>query len=90
MGAEALRGDEAPVLRGIRPTSSPRVYCRLTDNWLELTVRFVARDHGIRDVKDAMSREILAGFDGAGIQVASATFEVVGLPPIKVEPTAPR
>ena len=68
----------------------PRVYWRLTDNWLELAVRFVTRERGVRAVKDAMSREILAGFDRAGIQVASATFEVVGLPPIKVEPTVPR
>src|SRR5207237_6263668 len=34
----------------------PRVYWRLTDNWLELTVRFLAPDHGIRHIKDAMSR----------------------------------
>ena len=44
----------------------PRVYWRLTDNWLELTVRFVTRERGVRAVKDAMSREILAGFEGAG------------------------
>ena len=44
----------------------PRVYYRLTDNWLELTVRFVGPDHGIRELKDAMSREILDAFDEAG------------------------
>jgi small-conductance mechanosensitive channel len=87
LGAEALRElrrryfvDSADL--------DPRVYWRLTDNWLELTVRFVTRERGVRAVKDAMSREILAGFEGAGIQVASATFEVVGLPPLKVEPAA--
>ncbi|HZF78342.1 MAG TPA: mechanosensitive ion channel domain-containing protein [Rubrivivax sp.] len=58
----------------------PRVYWRLTDNWLELTVRLITRDHGIRDVKDAMSREVLAGLDAAGIGLASATFEIVGMP----------
>ena len=26
----------------------PRVYWRLTDNWIELTVRFIAPTHGIR------------------------------------------
>ena len=46
-----------------RVEMTPKVYFRLTDNWLELTVRFIARDHGIRELKDAMSREIL---DGAG------------------------
>jgi small-conductance mechanosensitive channel len=63
----------------------PKVYLRLTDNWLELTVRFVAHARGVRELKDKMSREILAAFDEAGIQVASATFEIVGLPPLKIE-----
>jgi len=64
---------------------APRVYYRLTDNWLELTVRFVVRDHGIRDVKDAMSRELLDALDEAGIGMASSTFEIVGLPPLHLE-----
>ena len=68
-----------------RPEMSPKVYYRLTDNWLELTVRFIARDHGIRELKDAMSRAILAALDEAGIGVASATFEVVGLPLLRLE-----
>jgi small-conductance mechanosensitive channel len=63
----------------------PRVYWRLTDNWLELTVRFLAPDHGIRQIKDAMSREILAGLNKARIEIASGTYEIVGVPPIKVE-----
>ncbi len=63
----------------------PRVFMRLTDNWLELSVRFIARDHGVREMKDAMSREILDGFDAAGIGIASATFDIVGLPALKVE-----
>ena len=62
----------------------PRVYYRLTDNWLELTVRFIVEDRGIREMKDAMSREILRQFDEAGIGIASSTFEIVGLPPIQV------
>jgi len=62
----------------------PRVYYRLTDNWLELTVRFIVRDHGVRELKDALSRDILRALDEAGIEIASATFEVVGLPPVRV------
>ena len=54
----------------------PRVYLRLTDNWIELALRFLVRDHGIRELKDAISRDILAGFEAAGIDVASATFEL--------------
>lgn len=62
----------------------PRVYYRLTDNWLELTVRFIAMDYGARALKDAISRELLAKLDQAGIGIASATFELVGLPDIRV------
>jgi len=63
----------------------PRVYLRMTDNWIELTVRFVARTRGIRELKDKMSREILDAFEAAGIQVASATYEIVGVPPLRIE-----
>jgi small-conductance mechanosensitive channel len=63
----------------------PRVYWRITDNWLELTVRFVCRPYDVRGLKDRMSRRILAGFDEARIAVASSTFDVVGLPALRVE-----
>jgi small-conductance mechanosensitive channel len=63
----------------------PRVYWRMTDNWLELTVRFLAPDHGIRDIKDAMSREILEGLYKAKIEIASGAYAIVELPPIRIE-----
>ena len=66
-------------------TLEPRVFYRITDNWLELSVRFVAKEHGVRGLKDAMSREILDRLDAAGIGVASATYDIVGLPTVKVE-----
>ncbi|HEY0337423.1 MAG TPA: hypothetical protein VGC70_08805, partial [Burkholderiales bacterium] len=65
--------------------TKPRVYFRITDNWLELSLRFIARASGTRDMKDKMSREILAAFEHAGIAIASATYDIVGLPPIRVE-----
>jgi len=63
----------------------PKVYYRITDNWLELTVRFVVKEHGIRDLKDAVSRDILAGFDQAGINIASSTFDIVGFPSLHIQ-----
>ena len=63
----------------------PRCFYRITDNWLELTVRFIVGEHGIRTVKDAMSRDILKGLDAAGIGIASATYDIVGLPPIRMK-----
>jgi small-conductance mechanosensitive channel len=68
----------------------PRVYWRLTDNWIEMTVRFISREFGVRDLKDEMSREIMKGLDAAGVGIASGTYEIVGLPPIRVEGFASR
>jgi len=73
-----------------RASTEPRVYWRLTDNWLELTVRFVTREHGVRDVKDRMSREIIRELDAVGIGLASATFEIVGLPKVQLSIDGPQ
>ncbi len=62
----------------------PRVFFRITDNWLELTVRFIVGTHKIRGSKDAMSRYIIAELDEAGIGIASATYDIVGFPPIEL------
>lgn len=63
----------------------PKVFYRITDNWLELTVRFIVTSHGVRSVKDSMSRYILTELDASGIGIASATYDIVGLPPICVQ-----
>jgi small-conductance mechanosensitive channel len=67
----------------------PRVYWRLTDNWVELTVRLLVPDRGTRDIKDAMSREVIAALDEAGIGIASATSEIVGFPTLNVQQVGP-
>jgi small-conductance mechanosensitive channel len=67
----------------------PQTYWRITDNWLEVTVRFLAPDHGIRDIKDRMSRDILAGLDEARIGIASGTYAIVEMPPIRLESGRP-
>ncbi len=61
----------------------PHVYYRITDNWLELTLRFTVHTHGIRSAKDAMSRYIVEAFDAEGIGIASATYDIVGFPAIE-------
>lgn len=62
----------------------PQVYFRITDNWLELTVCFLVGTHSIRSAKDAMSREIVERFETEGIGIASATYDIVGFPPIEI------
>ncbi|RYE25136.1 MAG: mechanosensitive ion channel [Sphingobacteriaceae bacterium] len=74
---------------GVEPIDlEPRVYYRITDNWLELTVRFMLGTHQIRGAKDAMSRQIMTGLDEAGIGIASATYDIVGFPPIQIKQTS--
>ena len=89
--AETLDRRSDPVRRALErryfinlDDTTPRVFYRLTDNWLELTVRFVVRDHGMREIKDAIARTVLARFEADGIEIASATFEVARLPALRV------
>jgi small-conductance mechanosensitive channel len=66
------------------PSVEPRVFLRLTDNWQELSLRFVAYPRGVRVLKDAMSREILAAMQQAGIGLASGTYAIVQMPTLNV------
>ncbi len=68
-----------------RAEIKPKVYLRITDNWVELTVRFIAPQYDIRALKDKMSRQILSELEQAGIGIASGTYDIVGLPPVKVQ-----
>ena len=44
--------------------------------------------YGVRDVKDQISREVLNALDVIGIGIASATYDIVGLAPLRVAPGA--
>ena len=68
---------------------APAVYWRITANWIELSLRFLIHPRGARAVKDRMSRDILAGLDRAGIGIASATYGIVGLPPVRMDTSDP-
>jgi small-conductance mechanosensitive channel len=84
LGQDAL--DEMQRRYLLKPADMrPRVYYRLTDNWLELTVRFIVKDHEIRTIKDAMSRQLLELLDEAHIGLASQTIEIVGAPPLRIQ-----
>lgn len=88
LGEAALRALEQRYVM----TSSdmePVVYWRLTDNWIEMTLRFLVPDTGIRKIKSGMSRDIIEELDKAGIGIASGTYEVVGMPTLKVQMESP-
>ncbi len=86
--ADAMAAEKKHELQkrfGVEPVElNPRIYYRITDNWLELTVRFVVGTHRIRGAKDAMSRYIITELDRAGIGIASATYDIVGLPTVEI------
>ena len=63
----------------------PRVYWQFGQDWLELTIRFLSPDHGTREIKDQMTRQILGQLTKAGIQIASTSYEITGLPPLRIE-----
>ncbi len=86
MSGESLRAMQSRYAVSIADID-PHVYMRITDNWLELSLRFVVPDRGIRGIKDAMNRQILDQFDAAGIGIASATYDIVGLPEIRMTGT---
>ena len=67
-----------------REELEPRVYFRITDNWVEMSVRFVVPDHGIRGIKEKVSRDILDGLDRVKIGIASGTYQIVGMPDLRV------
>ena len=59
----------------------PKVFWRMTEDWLEMTVRFLGPDHGIRAIKDRMTREIMAGFARDGVAIGATRQQAV--PPSK-------
>jgi len=65
---------------------APRLYTVMTDNWVELTLRYVVAPGERRRVTGRLHRELLNHFEQEpAVQIASATFEVVGFPPLRYE-----
>lgn len=58
-----------------RAEVEPRVFVRNTDDWTELSARFVVPARTARSVKDEMSRRIRERFEQADIEISSQTFE---------------
>jgi small-conductance mechanosensitive channel len=86
---------EASARLGAGPRSfaaedlEPRVYVRLTDNWIELSIRFLSRPLALRDLKDRISRRLFSAFQEEGISIATTSMEVVGMAPVRLEGAAP-
>lgn len=71
-----------PILEDLPVT--PTLYTVMTDNWVEMTLRYVVETRKRRTVKADLHRELLEHFSKTPtITVASMTVEIVGFPPIK-------
>jgi small-conductance mechanosensitive channel len=62
----------------------PLLYIVMTDNWIEMTLRYVVEARKRRGVRGQLHLELLQHFGSeADITVASATIEIVGFPPLR-------
>lgn len=64
-------------------STAPTLYTVMTDNWVELTLRYVVGARQRRVVKAELHRDLLAHIEEMpSITIASATVEIVGFPPL--------
>lgn len=65
-------------------TVEPTLYVKMTDNWIEMTLRYIVEAWERRKVTGQLHHELLQHFESeADITVASMTIEIVGFPPLK-------
>jgi hypothetical protein len=62
----------------------PMIFITMTDNWIEMTLRYIVEAWQRRTVRAQLHRELLQCFEAEpAITVASATYDIVGFPPLK-------
>lgn len=61
----------------------PRVFVKLTDNWIELALLYPVATESRRVFRSIVSQEILKALQAAGIEVASETMAIVRFPESK-------
>ena len=64
----------------------PTIFIKITDNWIEMTVRFVTNVRERRNTHTNISRLILEKIQKSrNIHIASTTYDIVGMPEIKLK-----
>jgi len=67
----------------------PAVYITMTDNWIELTLRYIVEARERRSIKGEIHGELLKSFgEEPEITVASATVDIVKFPPLRTNDRA--
>ncbi|QIN78384.1 mechanosensitive ion channel [Rubrobacter marinus] len=82
--AEALAEMSRRYLVG-KSEVEPQVFVRLTDDWVELSVRFVIPTRSARSLKSGISESVLRRFSEENVAIASTTSEIVGFPSLRIE-----
>lgn len=63
-----------------------QIYTKITDNWVDMRLRYVVDPRQRRAIKRSLFEKLLEAFNREeDIKIASATFEIVGFPPVKIE-----
>jgi len=63
-----------------------KIFTKITDNWIDLHLRYVVDPRKRRLVRHALNEKILEELlQEKDIKIASATFEIVGFPTVKLE-----
>lgn len=75
-GAKAAMAEMTRRYPVPRTEVEPRVFVRATDNYMELSARFVVPLRTARSTKDAVTRRVVERLAAAGIPVASTTVDV--------------
>lgn len=65
----------------------PTLAITLTDNWINFNLRYIVDYTQRRSTKHILNEDIGKRIDETNgkVMLASATFEVVGIPPLKIE-----
>lgn len=68
-----------------RKAIDPAIFVTMTDNWIELNIRYVTIVRDRRLLRDRLNKLILEEIERSGnIKIASETAEIVGLPEIRL------
>ena len=63
-----------------------KIYIKITDNWIDLRLRYVVNPHKRRLIRHLPNEKILEAFSQEeDIKIASVTMDIVGFPNIKIE-----
>ncbi len=63
-----------------------KIFTRITDNWIDMRLRYVVNPRQRRDIRHLLNEKILEAFSQENdIKIASSTFEIVGFPHLKIE-----